>query len=307
MIGKVCRSPYTICSNVADSVVQSTFTAQIFLILAIAAAKGSVAALMLRLFTRDMKATRKSWIACNAALAFIVAWGVGAIVGLTVSCSPSGYLNNSGGQCGYQITRWKIITAFDISLELLLVILPIFFIWPIQMKKYIKLQVVFAFGFRLPAVGFSAAHLHFVSESARNDNVSQDMITALVYQQFELFWLLLAATVPTMKAFMRSFNSGFGMEIDLDGYGSAYDSGGYSNRNYPLESLRSATGPDGVVVGGRRARPFQGQQAAFATPSSRREVGCMNSQLRPSMTSDSSQELIIQKNVCVSVYHEDAR
>ncbi|KAF2656677.1 hypothetical protein K491DRAFT_627820 [Lophiostoma macrostomum CBS 122681] len=286
---------------------KSTFAAQIFLLVAITTAKGSVATLMLRLFTRDMKVTRKSWISCNATLAFIVAWGVGAIVALTLSCNPSGYLKNTRGQCGYQVTRWKIITAFDISLELLLAVLPIFFIWPIQMKRYIKLQVVFAFGFRLPAVGFSAAHLHFVSKSARNNDTSHDMIAALVYQQFELFWLLLAATVPTMKAFMRSFNSGFGMEIDLDGYGSGYGSGGYSNRSYPLRSLQSATGASGAVIGGKRSRPSDGYHTAFPAPTPRREVGCMDSSVRPSMTSDSSQELIIQKHVQVSVYHEDAR
>ena len=54
VIGKVSRSPYTTCANIADLIVQLTFAAQIVLILAIATAKCSVAALMLRLFTRDM-------------------------------------------------------------------------------------------------------------------------------------------------------------------------------------------------------------------------------------------------------------
>ncbi|KAF2180848.1 hypothetical protein K469DRAFT_444611, partial [Zopfia rhizophila CBS 207.26] len=212
-------------SQIADAG-KATFVAQIFLVLALTMAKCSVAALMLRLFTRDMKVTYKSWILCNGTVALAIAWGIGSIVATTMACSPSGFIRGSTeGRCINPLTRWRIIAAFDIFIELLLFILPVIFVWPIQMKRYIKIQVIVAFGFRLPVIGFAAAHLHYVSIYANSSNIPQAMISALVYQQFELFWSLLAATIPTLKAFMRSFNSGFGMEIDLDGYG--YCSGAY--------------------------------------------------------------------------------
>ncbi|KAF2106570.1 hypothetical protein BDV96DRAFT_533619 [Lophiotrema nucula] len=282
---------------------KATFAAQIFLILALAAAKGSVAALMLRLFTRDIKATRRSWILCNTTLALTVAWGIGAIVAVSVSCSTSNFINISS-QCGDRVLRWRIIAAFDIFLEVLLVTLPVLFIWPIQMKGYIKLQVIVAFGFRLPVIGFAIAHLHYVSSYANSNNVSKDIIPALVYQQFELFWSLLAATIPTLKAFMRSFNSGFGMEIDLDGYGSAYG----SNGTYPLESLQNATSSNGAVVSrpGVRARTRERDDVTFgsrsATGSTRdRRITPLSDIMR-----EGSQELIIQKEVQWTVRHDDA-
>jgi hypothetical protein len=129
----------------------------------------------------------------------------------------------------------------------MLMLLPILFIWPVQMKRHIKFQVAIAFGFRLPAVGFAAAHLHYVSVYTKSSNIPMAIVPALLYQQCELFWSLLAATIPTLKAFMRSFNSGFGMEMSLDGYGYGYGSGStarkHRNGSVPLQSLENAGSP----------------------------------------------------------------
>ncbi|KAF2751775.1 hypothetical protein M011DRAFT_393108 [Sporormia fimetaria CBS 119925] len=281
---------------------KATFASQIFLILTLACAKGSVAALMLRLFTRDMKVTRKSWVLCHATIGLVIIWAIGSIVAVSVSCSPSAFIKDPRNQCKNQVTRWRVITTFNIVLELLLMLLPIFFIWPIQMKRYIKLQVVIAFGFRLPVVGFSAAHLYYVSRYSSSANVSEDIIPAMLYQQFELFWSLLAATMPTLKAFMRSFNSGFGMEIDLDGYGSAYGSHSHGSRgqnrgSYPLQSLQSATTKGGVST------------SKSGTLKSRDGIALRGlkdkSKTAASVNSDGSQELIIQRDVQWSVYSEE--
>lgn len=187
-------------------------------------------------------------------------------------------------------------------------LLPILFIWPIQMKRYIKLQVVIAFGFRAPVVAFAAAHLHYVSSYANSSNMSKAMIPALLYQQFELFWSLLAATIPTLKAFMRSFNSGFGMEIDLDGYGSAYGSGrsgGYYNGSFPLRSL-SRNGHDGSRSGPAKPKLRDAVEEDLASGSSK-QGNKDKGRAAASITSDGSQELIIQREVQWSVYTEDAQ
>jgi hypothetical protein len=264
---------------------------------------------MLRLFTRDIKATKKSWILCNLTTALIVIWCIGSIVALSVSCDPSGFLHEFNESCGFQLNRWRVIAAFNIFTELLLMLLPIFFIYPIQMKMYIKLQVVIAFGFRVPVIAFAAAHLHYVSNYAGSNNVSKAIIPALIYQQFELFWSLLAATIPTLKAFMRSFNSGFGMEIDLDGYGSAaYGSGGSASKYYnspgssmPLRSLpRNKAGAS--ASGNKSQSGMEDEISAIAN-----RVPKDKPRATASVTSDGSQELIIQREVQWSVYTEDAQ
>jgi len=35
-----------------------------------------------------------------------------------------------------------------------------------------------------------------------------------VCQQIELSWSLISATIPSLKSFVKSFNSGFGLTID---------------------------------------------------------------------------------------------
>jgi hypothetical protein len=266
---------------------------------------------MLRLFTRDIKAagTRKSWILCNATIILIILWCIGSIIAISVSCSPASFIHETEPQCRYQVNRWRVITSVNILIELVLMLLPLFFIWPIQMKRYIKLQVVIAFGFRLPIIGFAAAHLYYVSVYAKSSNVSKAIIPALLYQQFELFWSLLSATIPTLKAFVRSFNSGFGMEIDLDGYGygygSDYGSRGHHNGSFPLRSLQSATpqgastSRTGTTVSRSRTRPDDG----ISTISNRGMKD--KARATASVTSDGSQELIIQREVQWSVYTED--
>ncbi|ORY07772.1 hypothetical protein BCR34DRAFT_489151 [Clohesyomyces aquaticus] len=225
---------------------KAAFVAQVFILASLATAKGSVASLMLRLFTRDLEITRKPRILCVGTLALIIAFGIGSIAALCAVCPPTGLLKNASeqGHCSNKFTTWRVIAVLDISIELLLVLLPLFFVWNVQMKRYIKFQVVFAFGLRLPVTAFAIAHLHYVSGyTSTTTNVSQSMVPALVYLQVELFWALLSATVPTLKAFMKSFNSGFGMEIDIDGYGSVSGDQNHSGTGtgYPLRTLSKAS------------------------------------------------------------------
>lgn len=217
---------------------QATFAAQLFYILSLAAAKASIAALMLRLFPRDNKATRKAWILCLATLALTLLWTIGSIVAIAVGCSPNELLRTSSlDQCLNRVDRWRAIITVDILIECLLVLLAVAFLWPIQMKRHIKLQVVVAFSFRLPLVAFAGLHLHFIHAYARNPNGTKAIIPALICQQFQLFWSLLSATIPTLKAFMQSFNSGFGMEIEMNLISSSR-SRGRADQGYSLGSTR---------------------------------------------------------------------
>ena len=270
---------------------QATFAAQIFFILAVATAKGSVAALMLRLFTRDMEATRKTWILCHTTIVLTMCWCVGSIVAISISCQSSNYVRDTASQCSDQVKRWRFITAFDIAIEMLLMLLPIFFVWNIHMKRWIKWQVILAFGLRVPVMAFAAAHLHFVSDYASSGDVSKAIIPALVYQQFELFWALLAATIPTLKTFVRSFNSGFGMEIDLDGYGTRYGSGSNDRYkgSYPLESLQNTTSRNGAVNPGGKSRRRSEDEETSAGGSGRKPPHIKREM---SIASDGSQELV---------------
>lgn len=197
---------------------------------------------MLRLFTRDIVVTRKVRFLCYATIAATVLWAIGSIAGTAVSCGPADFVR--GGEinhCPTRLLQWRLTAIFDIITELLLVVLPILFVWPIRMKRHIKTQVAVAFSFRLPLIAIAALHLHYVSKYNDAANTSQAIVPALVLQQCELLWSLISATIPTLKKFMRTFSSGFGMEIDLDSpYG--YRSGPHDDKTYILGSNQRAEG-----------------------------------------------------------------
>ncbi|KAH7077530.1 hypothetical protein BKA63DRAFT_601625 [Paraphoma chrysanthemicola] len=308
------------------SIGKAMFASQFFLILSLAMAKSSVAALMLRLFTRDISVTKKARILCIATLVMTIVWAIGSIIALTLQCSPPGFGRGDAlRQCEDQLTRWRVIAAFDMLTELLLVILPVVFIWPIQMKRYIKLQVAVAFGFRIPVIGFAALHLHYVSAYATSTDVSKAIIPALVCQQYELFWSLLSATIPTLKSFMRSFNSGFGMEIDLDMPYYGYGSKAREDGTYPLAVMRNATSRNGNIVakdGGRSQQSGNGISISQSTSGrsmkrgdfvEMRDIGADTSvhmsgapgDRDSSIASGNSQEMIIRRGVEYSVTYED--
>lgn len=207
-----------------------------FFIFALAASKFSVAALMLRIFTRDITVTRRTRIVCFATITTTVFWAIGSIVGTALTCSPADFVRNEQwSRCSTRLLQWQVTAAFDILTELLLLILPILFVRSIQMNHDVKTQVAVAFGFRLPLIAIAAVHLHYVSKYSRAANISQAMIPALILQQCELLWSIISATIPTLKKFMRTFSSGFGLDIDLDcSYGPR--SGSHGNKTYIMRS-----------------------------------------------------------------------
>ncbi|KAF2464122.1 uncharacterized protein BDR25DRAFT_99683 [Lindgomyces ingoldianus] len=316
------KSDRLVDAAVIDEAGKTTFIAQIFLLASLATAKCSVAYLLLRLFTRDLEVTRKPWLLCNGTLALTIVWGIGSIIAISAGCQPSALLQDGSlSHCSNQLTRWRVITCFDIFIELLLILLPVFFIWPIQMKRYIKVQVVIAFGLRAPVIVFTATRLHYITSYTNSTNTRYSIIPALAYLQLEVFWALLAATIPTLKAFMRSFNSGFGMEIDLDGYGSV---SGYHQGSIPLQSLSKSNTRHGTSPSrfGRKTR-----EDSSALDDTREEVSkLVGSSIRPdnvgtqtsiyhperakganSVGSDGSQEMIIKREVQWTVWHEESK
>lgn len=58
-----------------------------------------------------------------------------------------------------QITRWSIVTALDIGTEAVMLLLPPYLVWHLQMRVGNKLRVIAAFWFRLVFVMRSPVRL----------------------------------------------------------------------------------------------------------------------------------------------------
>ena len=81
----------------------------------------------------------------------------------------------------------------------------------------------------------AALHLHYVSRYAHSSIPGRALVPVLVLQQVELCWSLISATIPNLKAFVKHFSSGFGLNIDLDA-NTRYGPRGYGKDGYELGS-----------------------------------------------------------------------
>lgn len=56
-----------------------------------------------------------------------------------------------------QFVRWQVITAFDIIVEVALIVMSVGLVWNLQMAVKLKCKVIAAFALRLPSVYFLAS------------------------------------------------------------------------------------------------------------------------------------------------------
>ncbi|KAF2817342.1 uncharacterized protein BDZ99DRAFT_431394 [Mytilinidion resinicola] len=233
---------------------RSLFADQILLYLSLCVAKCSVVLLIQRLFTRDMK---HFWLICSIFLGLVIAWGVASGLLVSIGCSPSSHsLGNVEPRCAGYLTRYKIISTLDVLTELLLVLVPVYLVSHIQMRTRLKFRVVLAFAFRLPVAAFSLLHLVALSRAIHASNSGVALARVTVYQQAQLGYSLISATIPCLKSFVKSFDTGLGLEVGYStnpyGYGSSGAGGsgrGGAGESYKMSNMSKGSAGGSVSAG----------------------------------------------------------
>ncbi len=153
-------------------------------------------------------------------------------------------------------------------------------------------------------VGLAAVHLHYIGNYVHATDTSLAIVAAVVWQQLELCWSLLSASIPNVKSFMKSFNSGFGLDIDLATY--AQGSRDY-NTSYQLNSMRA---------NGLKANASENRDMTSFVDNLRPDVGYHSATIQrvraneeglgkaSSIESGESREMIIRKDVAWNVDYE---
>ncbi|KAH7109397.1 hypothetical protein B0J13DRAFT_490117 [Dactylonectria estremocensis] len=211
---------------------KSTLASVILCLLALAFAKCSVLALILRIIGSK---TGRSRPVCIGLIALSAAWGVGSCVAFLVNCRGDTLLTlDNAKQCPNQETRWAVITAIDIFTEVLAWSLIVRVSWTVSMSFTRKCQVAMAFSFRIPLIALSAIHLAYLGKYPASDEPQFAVTNSLLLQQAMLSWSLISATVPNLKNFLNSFSIGMGFPLafDLTMYGSS--------NTYALQSMENS-------------------------------------------------------------------
>jgi hypothetical protein len=220
---------------------QSQYGNQITFYISLGFSKMSTILLVQRLFTRDM---RKAWVLCNIVMALVVTWTITAALVVSAGCSPESVAPRNWSQiCPTIVARYKFVVVVDAITDLVLVIIPGYLSWQLQMSILLKLQVLVVFAFRLPLVILASLFLKTWIQSLSSDNPGVDRTPAIIFQQAELCISLMAATIPCLKSFIRSFDTGSGVKATISSsndYGSSSRSGdrsGAHGNSYQMSRL----------------------------------------------------------------------
>lgn len=294
---------------------EAVYSANILFILSLALSKASVVCLLMRIFnlayTRACHSPRFLFYrhVCLATIGFTAAWAVGSIIALTVNCSADSFMSDQQS-CPAQITRWAVITGVDVFLECLLVAMTVVNVIPLQLSITIKVQIIVSFAFRIICIVFSVLHFYYVKNFVDYSNDGLNVVQAINMMQLGLCWSIISATIPTLKAFVKSFNSGFGLGVDTATayFGSAPHSA--ARHNYELSKIKGAQQSQQQS----HSSSVQVQQSANRSrvsadheqPVSKSSVDsdAQTHDRTQSITSNGSQERIIRKDVRWTVEYD---
>ena len=156
----------------------------------------------------------------------------------------------------------------------------------------------------LRLIALSILRVHYVDSytQASNPGLAQEPI--LVIQQVYLCWSIIAATIPNLKAFVRSFGSGFGIGIDMETYTNAYGSKASHRNQYELGSVNKNT------IGSRHAASRQDNRSFHDPQDSANRLNMRSGTAHVhhddgSIESGGSQDHIIRKDVHWKVHYEN--
>ncbi|KAF9738730.1 hypothetical protein PMIN06_011150 [Paraphaeosphaeria minitans] len=259
------------------------FAAQILLLIALYLAKCSGILLLRRLFVRDQQNTGRL---CDVVLGFTVVCGIATVVMSSAGCLPTASFTE---HCSSMNTRWSVITALDIVTEVILLVLPAYLVWQLQMKTSYKLRIVAAFCFRILVIIFSILHLVARIKYTDSQPSPFNIVQPLIWHQTLLAWGLISATIPNLKAFLQSLSASWG------GADWGYTVKAYGNGTFEMKSMgtqprshamASATGTENATE----------MDQKYETRIQTRRAG-----ERSSLGSGGSQDMIIRKETVWTV------
>jgi hypothetical protein len=210
----------------------------------------------------------------------------------------------------YKSTRWAAVMGVDAFLELCYIGLAAALVLPLQMGIGTKCAVISAFLFRLPCIVFSALHVASINRYVDAPDHGTSIAQPIMWQQIALGYGIIAATIPTLKNFVRGYNKAIGRDASykkrglgggfgLDSYGMGGSGAGNSMqlRSVPRKgsALLASHDPDATEL-----RPAGGQYRVGAYRDGKRPKDVR----RTSTGSNESEDPIIRRDISIRVEYE---
>lgn len=309
----------------SDLTSQQTYAGdQIAIYISLGVSKIATILLVRRLFIRNMT---KAWTTCNAVVCAMIVWTIASAVLVSTGCSAESLSPKTSSQiCSGIEIRYMVVIVTDVITDLVLAVIPAYLCRHLQMNFIFKLQVLGIFALRLPLLALASLFLKYWKTSLNSDNISVARTTALVFQQSQLCVSLIAGTIPCLKSFLQSFDTGSGVKAGL---GQSINSSGYGHHSniYHSSSAPTNNGESYQMSSLNRSRKVKSEAQAKRNngetvrvnkrSSTRRlcsdtEENSVEMERRSTQESDcksqlSTQELVIRKDVQWEIRRETAR
>ncbi|KZM24452.1 hypothetical protein ST47_g4406 [Ascochyta rabiei] len=203
----------------------STYSSgQVVLYISLGFSKISTILLVRRLFIRDMK---NAWAMCNLITGAMVIWTIVSAVLVLAGCTSDSLSPKTPSDiCNGIEVRYMFVVITDGVTDLILAFIPSYLCRHLQMNILFKLQVLGLFALRLPLVVLAGLFYHAWRTAHHSDNPGVERTASLVYQQSQLCFSLIAATIPCLKSFIQGFDTGSGQKA---GFGYSSNSGAYGH------------------------------------------------------------------------------
>ncbi|OQE26028.1 hypothetical protein PENFLA_c007G05599 [Penicillium flavigenum] len=156
---------------------------------------------------------QESYLLCSKILLGVVtAWMLASILAVALSCFPL-YQFTMAQHCSSIGVAWKMITVFDVITEILTFALCILLVWGVQMRWKQKWAVVFAFGTRAPVVILIILRQNYLTHSLFHPDAPLHLSDAIIVTAVLLHSSIMVSTVPCLRPFVISFNTGWGQGV----------------------------------------------------------------------------------------------
>ena len=152
----------------------------------------------------------------------VVAWAIASLFATAFQCSlPKPYLFTSSpvgvgpsaaphAQCFNQVVFWDAVGAVDIFTDVAIMILPVLVVRDLQLNLRKKINVVFAFSFRLIAVGMCVFRLITIPNMLnRGTDLTLNAWIPTIATLLEIFFSIFGTCVPHLRPFMESIQAGY--------------------------------------------------------------------------------------------------
>lgn len=145
-------------------------------------------------------------------LGIVTAWMSASILAVALSCFPQ-YQFSMAQHCSNIGIAWKAIAAFDVITDILTFGLCILLVWGVQMRVKQKWAVIFAFGTRAPVVMLIILRQTYLNRSLFLPDAPLHQSDAMIVTAILLHCSIMVSTVPCLKPFVISFNTGWGQGV----------------------------------------------------------------------------------------------